>query len=95
MLDTILITVLVMMSISLLVRFIRVVIGPTMPDRVVALDTFGINLIGFIALLMILQRTSAYAEIILVIGILAFVGSIALAKFLERGVVIDRDRNSH
>ncbi|MFV8826763.1 Na(+)/H(+) antiporter subunit F1 [Alkalihalobacterium sp. APHAB7] len=93
MLQTVLQIVLVIMSISLFVCFVRAIIGPTMPDRVVALDTFGINLIGFVGILMIIQETTAYAEIILVISILAFVGSIALAKFLERGVVFDRDNN--
>ncbi|MDE5413832.1 Na(+)/H(+) antiporter subunit F1 [Alkalihalobacterium chitinilyticum] len=93
MLQTVLQIVLVIMSISLFVCFIRAIIGPTMSDRVVALDTFGINLIGFVGILMIIQETTAYAEIILVISILAFVGSIALAKFLERGVVFDRDNN--
>ncbi|GAE31658.1 Na(+)/H(+) antiporter subunit F1 [Halalkalibacter hemicellulosilyticus] len=83
--------VLVIMSISLFVCFIRTVIGPTMPDRIIALDAFGINLIGFIGILMILQETVAYSEVILVISILAFIGTIALSKFIERGVVFDRD----
>ncbi|MBU8905599.1 Na(+)/H(+) antiporter subunit F1 [Desertibacillus haloalkaliphilus] len=93
MLNNILMIVLVVMSISLLVCFIRAIIGPTMSDRVIALDTFGINLIGFIGILMILQETTAYSEVILVISIIAFIGSIALAKFLERGAVFDRDSN--
>ncbi|OLO38841.1 Na(+)/H(+) antiporter subunit F [Alkalihalophilus pseudofirmus] len=93
MLQTVLQIVLIIMSISLFVCFIRAIIGPTMSDRIVALDTFGINLIGFVGILMIIQETTAYAEIVLVLGILAFVGSIALAKFLERGVVFDRDNN--
>lgn len=91
MFEFILMFVLIIMSISLLVCFIRTVIGPTMPDRIVALDSFGINLIGFIAVLMILQETIAYSEVILVISILSFVGTIALSKFLERGAVFDRD----
>lgn len=91
--QTVLQAVLIIMSISLFVCFIRAIIGPTMSDRVVALDTFGINLIGFIGILMIIQDTAAYAEIILVLGILAFIGSIALAKFLERGAVFDRDNH--
>jgi multicomponent Na+:H+ antiporter subunit F len=93
MLHTVSMIVLIVMSISLLICFIRTIIGPTMSDRIVALDTFGINLIGFIGILMILQETASYAVIVLVIGILAFVGSIAMAKFIERGAVFDRDRN--
>ncbi|WP_096434535.1 Na(+)/H(+) antiporter subunit F1 [Alteribacter populi] len=81
---------LVLMAISISVLFIRVVIGPTLSDRVAALDTIGINLIGFIGIIMLIQNTLAYSEVILVIAILAFIGSIALAKFIEGGVVFDR-----
>ncbi len=91
MLNTVIQIVLIIMSLSILICFVRVIIGPTMADRVVALDTVGINLIGFIGLIIILQGTIAYVEVALVIGILAFIGTIALAKFLERGTVIDRD----
>ncbi|ADU29822.1 Na(+)/H(+) antiporter subunit F1 [Evansella cellulosilytica] len=84
--------VLVLMSLSILICFTRVLKGPTLSDRVVALDTIGINLIGFIGIIMIIQETVAYAEVILVIAILAFIGTIALAKFIEGGVVLDRDR---
>ncbi|WP_018923674.1 Na(+)/H(+) antiporter subunit F1 [Salsuginibacillus kocurii] len=93
MFDTLLLVVLILMSLSLLACLIRAIVGPDMSDRVVALDTFGLNLIGFIGVIMMVQGTAAYSEVILVIGILAFIGSIALAKFLERGVVIDRDSN--
>ncbi|BAB05033.1 Na(+)/H(+) antiporter subunit F1 [Halalkalibacterium halodurans] len=93
MFETVLHVVLVIMSLSLAACFYRTIVGPTMSDRIVALDTFGINLIGFIGIIMILQETIAYAEVILVLGILAFVGSIALAKFLERGTIFDRSRD--
>ncbi|WP_368504881.1 Na(+)/H(+) antiporter subunit F1 [Alkalihalophilus sp. As8PL] len=90
MFHSLLMIVLVVMSISLFICFIRTLIGPTMSDRIVALDTFGINLIGFIGIIMMLQETLAYSEVVLVISILAFIGSIALSKFIERGVVFDR-----
>ncbi|QQK79646.1 Na(+)/H(+) antiporter subunit F1 [Salicibibacter cibi] len=91
MFETVLLIGLVIFSFSLLLCVWRALKGPTLWDRVVALDSFGLNLIGFIGILMIRQSTSAYAEVVLVLGILAFVGSVSLAKFLERGVVIDRD----
>ncbi len=84
---------LIIMGLSILVCFIRVVKGPTMSDRVVALDTIGITLIGIIGIVMMIQNTLAYSDVILVIAILAFIGSIALAKFIEGGVVFDRDHN--
>jgi len=93
MLITVSLIVLIMMSIAILICTIRAVIGPSMSDRVVALDTIGINLIGFVAIIMLIQQTLAYSEVILVIAILAFIGSVAIAKFIEGGVVIDRDRH--
>jgi multicomponent Na+:H+ antiporter subunit F len=84
---------LMIMSLSVAVCFVRVIKGPTMSDRVVALDTIGITMIGIIGIIMIIQNTLAYAEVILVIAVLAFIGTIALAKFIEGGVVFDRDHN--
>ncbi|WP_059102699.1 Na(+)/H(+) antiporter subunit F1 [Shouchella shacheensis] len=91
MFDTILSIVLLMMSISCLLCFIRAVLGPTMHDRIAALDTLGLLLIGFVGVLMLMQNTQAYTEVVLVVGILAFIGSIAMAKFLERGELFDSD----
>lgn len=82
---------LILMSFALVISFARIIKGPSLPDRIVALDSIGITLIGMIGILMILQKTIAYAEVILVIGILAFVGTIALSKFIERGNIFDRD----
>jgi multicomponent Na+:H+ antiporter subunit F len=93
MLDVILIISLILIAVSIFISLYRVVKGPSMPDRVIALDTIGINVIGAVAILSIMLRTQAFLEIILLIGILAFIGTIAFSKFLERGVVIDYDRN--
>lgn len=79
-----------LLSISILFCVIRLLKGPSMADRVVALDTIGLNLIGFIGVIMILQQTILYAEALLIIAILAFISTVSFAKFLEGGVVIDR-----
>ncbi|MED4054491.1 Na(+)/H(+) antiporter subunit F1 [Niallia taxi] len=71
----------------------RAIKGPTTPDRVVALDAIGIGLAGLTALISIVLNTSAFLEVILVIGILAFIGTVAFSKFLEKGEVIENDRN--
>ncbi|WP_054711536.1 Na(+)/H(+) antiporter subunit F1 [Bacillus sp. JCM 19041] len=91
MFNSILSLALVILGIATLLCFIRALLGPTMHDRIVALDTVGILLIGFVGILMMLQDTMAYTEVALVIGILAFVGSVAIAKFLERGNLFDND----
>ncbi|GGP12529.1 Na(+)/H(+) antiporter subunit F1 [Oceanobacillus neutriphilus] len=91
MFDTVLIVALSALSIALLLLFIRVIIGPSTQDRILALDAIGVLLVGFIGILMILQDTSVYSDIVLVLTILGFVGTLTLSKFLERGVVIEHD----
>ncbi|MFB1050161.1 Na(+)/H(+) antiporter subunit F1 [Paraliobacillus sp. JSM ZJ581] len=91
MLDTVAWIVLIILSVAILLCFVRMIKGPTMFDRIVALDLLGITMIGFVGMLMIIQNTLIYTEILLVIGILSFVGTVALSKYMEGGVVIDRD----
>lgn len=79
-----------LLSLSILFCIIRLLKGPSMADRVVALDTIGLNLIGFIGVIMIIQQTILYAEALLIIAILAFISTVSFAKFLEGGVVVDR-----
>ncbi|WP_439646181.1 Na(+)/H(+) antiporter subunit F1 [Mesobacillus selenatarsenatis] len=71
----------------------RVIKGPTVADRVVALDAIGISLVSVIALVSIVLETSAFLDIILLIGILTFIGTVAFSKFLEKGVIMEYDRN--
>lgn len=77
---------------SIMAALYRVFKGPSMPDRVMALDNIGINLLACVAILSILLRTHAFLDVILLIGILSFVGTIAFARFIERGVIIERNR---
>nr|WP_090395931.1 monovalent cation/H+ antiporter complex subunit F [Natribacillus halophilus] len=90
MFETIMIVFLSIKALAILLCFIRVMMGPTMSDRALALDTVGLLLIGFVGSIMIIHETVAYADIVVVIGILACLGSIAIAKYLERGVIFDR-----
>jgi len=62
-------------------------------DRVLLLDSFSYLIIGIIAILSIYLDTMAYLEVILLISILAFISTIALSRFIERGVVIERKRD--
>lgn len=89
MFDIILYSALVVASISLILVLIRAVIGPTTSDRILALDTLGMMLVAMIGMIMMLQETVVYADIALVVAIIGFVGTVAMSKFIERGVVID------
>jgi multicomponent Na+:H+ antiporter subunit F len=84
---------LIILSISTLGFLYRVVKGPSTPDRVIALDAIGINLIAITAIVSLQLNTKAFLEVILLIGILAFIGTVAFGKFLEKGEIIERDRN--
>ncbi|MED1562915.1 cation:proton antiporter [Alkalihalobacillus alcalophilus ATCC 27647 = CGMCC 1.3604] len=80
-------------SLGLLGGIYRIIKGPTPADRLMALDTIGINLISMTALICMILRTSAYLTVILLVGILAFIETVSIAKFIERGVVLERKRN--
>jgi len=86
--------IVVLVSISLLGFLYRLVIGPTTPDRVIALDAIGVGLITLIGLISILFDTEFFLEVILLLAILSFIGTVAFSKFTEKGVIIHRDRNS-
>ncbi|MEC5422178.1 Na(+)/H(+) antiporter subunit F1 [Virgibacillus sp. C22-A2] len=78
-------------SASLILLLYRIIAGPTNADRAVALDAIGINLMGVAGLLAIFLITPNLNDVVLLIGILAFLGTLAIAKYLEKGVIIDRD----
>lgn len=78
-------------AVSLLLLMIRILVGPTNPDRAVALDALGINIISITAFMSIVLLTTKLNDVILLIGILLFLGTIAIAKYIEKGVIIDRD----
>lgn len=86
-------TALVFFAIAIGMAVIRIILGPSMPDRVLALDVIGVNLIASIAVISVLMNTKVYLEVILILGILSFVGTIAYSKFIERGVVVERKRD--
>ncbi|OCA81121.1 Na(+)/H(+) antiporter subunit F1 [Pradoshia sp. D12] len=78
------------LTLSILISIYRLYKGPSMPDRVMALDSIGIHLISGVAIFSVLFKSHAFLDIILLLGILSFIGTIAFARFIERGVVIER-----
>ncbi len=67
----------------------RLVRGPDTTDRILALDTVGINAIALIVLFGIHTASTAYFEVALLLALLGFVGTVALCKFLLRGDLIE------
>ena len=57
--------------------------GPTAPDRTVAIDILGIIIVGFCAVLSLVDETDFYLNVALAWALLSFIGTIALSKYLE------------
>ncbi|HCN61239.1 MULTISPECIES: Na(+)/H(+) antiporter subunit F1 [Mammaliicoccus] len=83
----------IIVALSMIGILVRVIIGPTLADRVIALDALGITLMAMIALFSVLTNTRYLFVILLLIGILAFLGTAAFAKFMDKGEIIENDRN--
>ncbi len=75
-----LINILLFCSIFILIRVVK---GPSVADRIVAIDILGILIIGVCALLAIALDRSYYIDIGIAWGLQSFIGALALAKFLE------------
>ena len=89
MLDTVFLIVYAMIAISLLLNVWRLIVGPSVPDRILALDTMFINTIALIILYGMSMGTDLYFEAALLIAMLGFVSTGAVCKYLLRGDIIE------
>lgn len=76
-------------SLALALTAWRLVRGPEPTDRVLALDTLYINTVGLVILLGLKLSSDLLFEAALVIAMLGFIGTVALARFIARGDVIE------
>ncbi|MEM1372363.1 MAG: K+/H+ antiporter subunit F [Pseudomonadota bacterium] len=79
----------VALSAGQVLAMIRLLIGPTSGDRILALDTMVINAIGLVIVLGIHQGVTVYFEVALLVAMLGFVSTVALARFILRGDIIE------
>lgn len=76
----------VLIFFSIVFGIVRLIIGPDTVDRVVAIDLLTIVTIALIALLAHQAQRYIYLDVALVYGLLSFLGVLAVARFLERGI---------
>lgn len=74
----------VLIGTSLLLIFIRLALGPTIEDRIVALDLLAANGIGFVAVYAVRYESTAILDVGIILALLAFLGTVAFAYYLER-----------
>lgn len=76
-------------SLAMLLNLWRLLRGPDLPDRIIALDTLYINTIALLVLLGIHFDSLVYFEVSLLIAIMGFIGTVAFSKYVLRGDVIE------
>lgn len=76
---------LAMFTVALFAAFYRLVRGPSLPDRVVALDLTALLVVGTIAAYEILTREPVLLDAAIVLALVAFLATVGFARYLERG----------
>lgn len=80
---------LALLGLALLLILARLVKGPCLPDRALALDTLYVNAIALLVLYGIWRDSDLFFEAALLIAVLGFVGTVAVAKYMLRGDIIE------
>jgi multicomponent Na+:H+ antiporter subunit F len=73
------------LGVALLLALFRLIKGPTLPDRIVAMDLIGVLVVGLIVVVAAVSRVRAMLDAAIVIALIGFVGTIAYATYVERG----------
>lgn len=76
-------------GIAMVLCVYRLIKGPDLPDRILAIDTLYINAAALLVVMGIRDASSIYFEAALLIALMGFVGTVALARYLARGDVVD------
>ena len=83
------IAILVAMGLALL----RTLLGPTVHDRILAVNSFGTKTVLLIALLAAMSGRGDYLDVALLYALINFIGTVALMKYSERGLLRDQDKD--
>ena len=76
-------------GLGLLMTLYRIVIAPSVADRVLALDTMVINVIALMILYGVMEGSAVYFEASLLFAMTGFISTVAYAKFMLRGDIIE------
>ena len=75
---------LTMVAMAAGMTFIRLAKGPTLPDRVIAIDLIGVLLICLLVLMAGATAQQAFLDVAMVVALISFVGTVAYAQYIER-----------
>jgi multicomponent Na+:H+ antiporter subunit F len=74
----------VLVMLGVVFAFIRLILGPSLSDRVVALDMMTVLIVSFCGLYAILSEDTAFVDVAIVLALVGFLATVALARFVER-----------
>jgi multicomponent Na+:H+ antiporter subunit F len=77
---------LVALSVGLIITFVRLVRGPSLPDRIVALELTATLVLGVIAVYAIGTDEAALIDVAIALALVVFLGAVALARYAERAM---------
>ncbi len=82
--DDLFFIILPFLSLSILMVFIAFIKGPTVSDRVVAVDLLVMTGIGIIAVYSILTEQNTFLDIALIVGLIGFLGTVAYSSYIQK-----------
>jgi len=75
---------LTLLGLGAIVAFVRLLRGPTLPDRVIAIDLIGVLIVCVLVVLAADGGQRAFLDVAMVVALISFVGTIAYARYIER-----------
>jgi multicomponent Na+:H+ antiporter subunit F len=75
---------LTMLAVAACLTFIRLLKGPTLPDRVVAIDLIGVLMVCILVVTAAATAQQAFLDVGMVVALISFVGTVAYARYIER-----------
>jgi multicomponent Na+:H+ antiporter subunit F len=74
----------VIMAIALVLAFLRLLIGPTVPDRVIAFDLLTLHVLGLVCAVAILTGQWLFLDAAIILALMTFMATVAFARYVER-----------
>jgi len=75
---------LTLLAVAAALTFVRLAKGPTLPDRVIAIDLIGVLMVCLLVVTAGLTAQQAFLDVAMVVALISFVGTVAYARYIER-----------
>jgi len=84
MLDLVFTLTLTVLAVAAVLTLVRLVRGPTLPDRVIAIDLIGVLIVCLLVVVAESTAQQAFLDVAMVLALISFVGTVAYARYIER-----------